>query len=747
MAFLFQDKNEKEISIKCKLCFEDIKFTITLAEYQNTTQFPLIKESIHGTPPHKLIISLDKNLELQEFNIEDIIDKEVSYSKDITYQVLSDIQLNEEEIELYFLTTGRDAVSLGEISLLIDKEKDESKKIADKFVEKGLYKEIVGATPHYAPLPPYAALMKQLSNFNEYIKGIQEQAPAQLNESFSQLEAKSKGVSELNAYTDFIRKLKERIDQQMELQKVEVDKAIKVIGQIRKINEVISNLENDTKVIIDEQVKDIEEQFDEIKNLISNNLKELHLGVISKTVHQIIDNVLNARMKMIVDGFNTKLISKIRNIMSDIATNINEITGSSLKTGENLEETFSNITELFSQNVTTAEERVKGISDQILQSFADLRNIFSTRVVNTLNEELLKILNRLEISQVTTKEFWDQAKKKSIMSMKDIWFIRSLEGARAHINEEIAKTKMRLLIVAPDISEISVSLLQSLPKHVNIRIATHIDMNNSKHIDIIQQLDGMQNITYRNRVEQDLFGINRDYEEVILCILSKTEDGKEGAMEIGGIGSIVQQHIKIFVPVLEEAWVTSQKTVAPAMRSSYVQKTQQVMNSTLGSETNQSRSIYENNRPQSSPQAAPTSTVEPKPIMTSKIDEIQVKAPDLDQISNMQTQYSPQQTTPGTAPTPTPPPTLTPAPASTGQSIREQFDFLIENIDKKTGQELAEFLNNLRNRIQEEIGYVSILSPIANTITDLNQIPGLVSLSDKQGFISRINFWKNKLNL
>ncbi|MCJ7650061.1 MAG: hypothetical protein MUP85_15725, partial [Candidatus Lokiarchaeota archaeon] len=64
-----------------------------------------------------------------------------------------------------------------------------------------------------------------------------------------------------------------------------------------------------------------------------------------------------------------------------------------------------------------AEEKVKGISDQILGSFEDLRNIFSTRVVNTLNEELLKILNRLEISKITTKEFWEQAKKKSVMSM------------------------------------------------------------------------------------------------------------------------------------------------------------------------------------------------------------------------------------------------------------------------------------------------------------------------------------------
>ena len=731
MAFLFQGKSEKEVSIKCKLCLTDVKFVVTLAEYQKATQFPLVKESIHGTSPHKLVVFLDKNLELQEFNIEDIIDKDVSYSKELTYQVLSDIYLTEEEIELYFLTTGRDAVSLGEISILVNKDKDESKKIADKFVEKGLYKEIVGATPHYAPLPPYAALIKQLSNFNEYITDIKEQVPAQLNESFSQLEAKSKGINELNDYTEFIRKLKDRIESQMEIQKVEVDEAIKVIGEIRKINEVISNLENDTKVIIEEQIKDIEEQFEGMKNLIGNNLQELHLGVISKTVHQIIDNVLNARMQIIVDGFNTKLISKIKDIMRDITENINEITASSLKTGETLEETFSNVTELFSKNVSYAEEKVKGISDQILGSFEDLRNIFSTRVVNTLSEELLKILKRLEISQITTKEFWDQAKKKSVMSMRDIWFIRSVEGARAHINEEISKVKMRLLIIAPNITEINASLLQSLPKHVNIRIATYINTDSPEHVEVLQILDGMHNVSYRNREQQDLWGINRDYEEVILCILSKTDVGKEKGIEIGGIGSIVQQHIKIFVPVLEEAWIGAQKAVMPSMRTSSMQKSVEPSDSSNLNELNKSSVISGNNQHQSLPVTPliPSNNLQTE-VNIPSIEYDRVKPPDLDQISSIQTQ-----------------PAQTVTPDTEGLSIGEQFDFLIENLDNKTGHQLAATLVNIKNRIQTEIGYVSTLSPIEITITDLDQIPGLISLADKQGFVNRIEFWKKKLNL
>ncbi|MBY9004719.1 MAG: methyl-accepting chemotaxis protein [Candidatus Lokiarchaeota archaeon] len=717
MAFLFQGKSEKEISINCKLCLADVKFVVTLEEYQNVTQFPLVKESVHGTPPHKLIISLDKNLDLQEFNIEDIIDRDVSYSKELTYQVLSDIQLTEEEIELYFLTTGRDAVSLGEISILIKKDKGESKIIADKFVEKGLYKEIIGATPHYAPLPPYAALIKQLATFDDYIKNIKEQAPAQLNESFSQLEAQSKGINELNDYTNFIRNLKDRIESEMKIQKIEVDKAIKVIGEIRRINDVISNLENDTKIIVEEQIKDIEEQFEEMKKLIGNNLQELHLGVISKTVHQIIDNVLNTRMQTIVDGFNTKLLSKIKAIMSNIVENINEITASSLKTGETLEVTFSSVTALFNESVSYAEEKVKGISDQILSSFENLRNTFSTRVVNKLSEELLKILNRLEISQITTREFWDQAKKKSVMSMKDIWFIRSVEGARAHINEEISKSKMRILIVAPNLSEINTSILQSLPKHINIRIATNVNTDLPEHIEVLQKLEGMQNVSYRNRQEQDLWGINRDYEEVILCILSKREGEKEEGIEIGGIGSIVQQHIKIFVPVLEEAWIGAQKTVVPSMRPSYTQIPVQSSGSSLMDELKQDSIPSALNQHQSKPVT---------PLIQNYNSQNKVNLPSS---TNVQ------------APTQSIPP-------DTGDlSIGEQLDLLVANLSKQSGQQLAVILENIKTRIQNEIGYVSMIGPITNTIADLNQISGSISLSDEKGFANRITFWKKKLNL
>ncbi|MCJ7651251.1 MAG: hypothetical protein MUP85_21800, partial [Candidatus Lokiarchaeota archaeon] len=215
-----------------------------------------------------------------------------------------------------------------------------------------------------------------------------------------------------------------------------------------------------------------------------------------------------------------------------------------------------------------AEEKLGGISENVFNSFEDLKEIFSKKVIQTLNDVLSDIINHVDRSEKVTNEFWEKAKGGASFTMKDIWFIRSLEGAKAHINDEISKAKMRVLIVAPEITDVNLDNIKASPTHVNIRIAANIDLTIPEHREILEELDKMQNVTCRNRKLQNLFGINKDYEEVIVCVLSKTQIGDDLITEIAGIGSIIQEHIKIFVPILEDAWMGAQKDVALGLRMS-----------------------------------------------------------------------------------------------------------------------------------------------------------------------------------
>jgi hypothetical protein len=783
--YLFEDQKEKEISVMCKLCLREIKFKITVDEFQETKTFPIKKEDTHGTPPHKLIIMIEKNLEVSGFEIEGVGDKkELSYSRELTKQVLSEIDLNEDEIELYFRTTGRDAVSLGEMSILIEKPKEECEIIAKKFVEKGIFKEIVGATPHYTALPPYAALVSQLEKFHEFVTSIKEEAPKQLDDSFKQLESKAEGVKQLTDYTDFIMDLKNNALQQMYAQKKEFDNTISDIDKITEVTGVIAHLEDDTKVILVNQIKDLKtqfedivkqiyqimrnhiqeltEQFIDIQKKISGNLKKLRLGVIQQTVDQVIEKVFSAKLKQIkatlnnhlktiqqafadglkktVIGFNTQFVAKLKSSIDHIVEKINSITDSSAKSGETIKNVFANVSKDFSKAVILAEEKLGGISESVFGSFGNLRKIFTSRVIDALNIELGKILERLEISEIATREFWEQAKQVSLYTMQAIFFVRSVEAAKAHVNDEIAKAKMRILIVAPEITNIDVEKLKARPTHINIRIAANINVSIPEHLAMIKKLDEMHNVSYRSRDLRNLWGINRDYEEVILCVVSEMEIDGKVSTEIAGLGSIIEEHIKIFVPVLEDAWVGAHKDIDRTMRPVLPRK---VVTKRAPA-------------PKKAPakKAAPLPKPKPKaPAKTAALPTPKIAPPKKPSVVDMLQKPAKQPSKKAAAPAKKVPakkaaPIIPDATSLTGDAnLSNQFDNILNNIDKLRGSDIGAALAKFQDDYSKTHGYSGVLKQVGLSANQLSGNPNILTSKQIGELKKKLNFWRKKMKL
>ena len=885
--FLFKDQKEIEIPIKCKICLEEIKFKVSALEYKEIHAFPFKRRHIHGTPKHKLVAYINKNLEIENFKIKDVFeaDEKISYSEEITRQVLSDIELTNEEIELYFRTTGRDAVSLGEMAILSDKTKEECKLMADRFVEKGLFKEIIGATPHYRALPPYAALVGQLKTFRKYIADMKSDAPARLSKSFSQLEAEAEGVKQLKDYSDFILELKQNTLSQLFSQKKDFDRIATAISQIGQISNVITDLEGNTKSIMDDQLDDLASQFNDIsskistsmarqnedltnqyeaisadisriiknqvdqlakqyegiKSKISQNLEKLRLGVLQQAVDRIVEmsfadwikklserlnqqlgaiekaskdglvkskiglnRQVNEIKKLHDDGlakttemFHTQFISKLKATIENTVSNIDGITSSTAKSGEDVRDMFVDISKKFSQAVTEAEEKLGGISEKVNESFENLKKTFSTRIIDTLNDVLSDILSRLEMSEKATTEFWEKAKSSSSFTMKDIWFIRSIEGARAHVNEEISKAKMRILIVAPEITDINIDNVKACKSHVNIRIAAQIDLSNPEHVAILEELDKFDNVSYRNRKLQNLFGINRDYEEVILCVLSKTQTGATMITEIGGLGSIIQEHIKIFVPILEDAWMGSQKDVSISLKPSYVKEQPQKFLKPTKTEASKvttqkpipTKQFKESIQKTSSPipsQKISTPT-KPKIIVPKEV----LKSEQIVKEPKFHTRQEPIQKPSTLRPshekisTPTKPKVIVPKeilkpeqivkqepvqksplekpklesakkfvaetvkkPAPGKDSyLANQFDVLLNEIKNLTSKEISSKVDDLRNDITERRGYSGVLKPMNQTIGTLKYNFSKLNTNEINDLTEKINFWRKKLNL
>ncbi|MHA1233765.1 MAG: hypothetical protein ACTSQL_01610 [Promethearchaeota archaeon] len=743
--YLFKEKDEVEVSYTCKLCLKEIPFKITKKEYQDVTRFPITKQLTHGDPAHKLIVNFNQYLEVENFEIEEVLQQEeVTYSEELTKQVLSEIDLSDDEIELYFRITGREAVSIGEMAILTGKTKAACKEIADKFVQKGLFKEIVGAQPHYSALPPYAALVSQLRKFHQYISDIKKSIPAQLEKSFQKLESET-GKVEVKPKavpTELMNDLKNNMLTQIRTQKKEFDDTLAVMDQIKGITDDITNLEGYTETvmggqmgnlkkqfediniktsqIIKGQINDLKNEFENIKGTVSKNLQKLRLGVIQQTVDQVIDKVMNAKIKDISDNINvqlsvsqvaftdelkkvaqgvdSELITKLKASLKDTLKNID---GLSSKAKDDEEKIYSDITENFNKAVKMAEEKIEGISGTTFESLGTLKNVFSDQIVATLDNTLDDILTKLERSEKVTNEFWQQAKTGKSITMKDIWFIRSPEAAKAHIDDEISKAKMRILLVAPQISDINIKAMMERPSRINFRIAANIDFSNPEHIAVIEQLDKMDNVDYRHRALQNLWGINRDYEEVIVCVLSKAEVRGETISEIAGIGSIIEEHIKIFVPILEESWMSSRKEVMHSIKTSIERE---------------------------------ISAPKPQTHVELKKEEQKEKA-----------RLKPMVQIPKVMP---PQESVSKEKPAGGESLlTKQFNLIFDSVDTSMGLELTSALEKFQSEYIKEKGYNSVLKNIHNTSTTLKSKTYVLSQPEKDDLKQKMNFWRTKLEL
>ena len=742
--YLFKEKDEVEIPYTCKLCLKEIPFKITKKEYQEVTRFPITKQLTHGDPAHTLIVNLNQYLEVENFEIKEILQKEeVTYSEELTKQVLSEIDLTDDEIELYFRITGREAVSIGEMAILTGKTKAKCKEIADKFVQKGLFKEIIGAQPHYSALPPYAALVSQLRKFHQYISDIKKSIPAQLEKSFAKLESET-GKVEVKPKpvpTELMTELKNNMLTQIRTQKKEFDDTLAVMDQIRDITDDITNIEGYTETvmggqmgnlkkqfedinvktsqIIKGQISDLKNEFDNIKGTVSQNLQKLRLGVVQQTVDQVIDKVMNAKIKDISDNINvqlsvsqvaftdelkkvaqgvdSELITKLKASLKDTLKNIDGLSSKA----QDEEKIYADITENFNKAVKMAEEKIEGISGTTFESLGTLKNVFSDQIVATLDNTLEDILNKLERSEKVTNEFWQQAKTGRSITMKDIWFIRSPEAAKAHINDEISKAKMRILLVAPQISDVNIKAIMERPPRINFRIAANIDFSNPDHAAIIEQFDKMDNVDYRHRALQNLWGINRDYEEVIVCVLSKAEVRGETITEIAGIGSIIEEHIKIFVPILEESWMGARKEVMHSIKSSIEKE---------------------------------ISTPKPQTHVKLKKEEQKERAR-LKPIVQIPKVMVPQESLP------------TEKPAGGESLLTKQFNLIFDSVESLMGLELSSALEKFQSEYIKEKGYNSVLKNIHNTSATLKSKTYVLSQPEKDDLKQKMNFWRTKLDL
>lgn len=642
-----------------------------------------------------------------------------------TMQVLELIGLAHDEVDTYFKITGRGPVMIGEIALLADVAEERAAEIASNLFQKGLLKQIPGKAPIYEALPPYAALLSQIHHFKETIKTFQQITPKNIQERFDSLETHSGKLKKLDDYRSYLQIMKTKLPEQIKTQFDRFEKELEQVNRFRDVRSFILNLKEIVPAEITKEFGTMEDRLDSMKTEISNRFeKQFRIGALKSMAEKIVSRVISEQFKEITVVFRDKFVQTTQNMLDQVINQLGSITETAGEISSDLGTVFSDIESGLKTTLEDLENRVSGVYDDIISGINELKDLFRTEIFETIQNDIINnIINQLDSAELTMNEFWQRSKEASLLSFKDVWFVRSIEGIKAQINESLTRVKMRVHIVAPKLENIDLVALSRLKKHINIRISTNFDLSNPEDQMRFKEIADNPNFALRHYGRENLWSINKDFEEVVVCVLSETE---EGELQIAGMGSVLEEHVKLFAAVLEDVWIQSKKL-------------------------DQVEVLHELKRtPEPSlPKERPTPSI-PTPI-TKEPERLTPAIPERPSVI----QHEPVKLEPITkVEIPVEPPAVKPEPSmstaaigSTDAFLSNEIDKLINNLPNMTGHDIAAELQNIQDDILERKGFSGVLRQMRMSITPLKSNRDLLTPNERQELINKINFWRSKLNI
>ncbi len=640
-----------------------------------------------------------------------------------TKHVLELIGLAHDEVDTYYKITGRGPVMIGEIALISNLSDDRALEIAENLFQKGLLKQIPGKVPIYEALPPYAALVSQIHQFKETIKSFQEIAPQNIQKKFDSLEQHSDKLRKLDDYKTYLQIMKTKLPAQIKTQFERFDKELDQVKRFQDVKRFIINLKEIVPSDITKEFEAMETSLESVKSEIATRFeKQFRIGALSSMAEKIVSKVISEQFAQITKIFKEKFVQTTQNMLDQVINQLGSISDTAGEVSTDLGTIFTDIESGLVTSLEDLEGRVSGVYDDIITGINELKELFRKEIFETIQDDIIyNIIHQLESAELTMNEFWERSKKASLLSFKDVWFVKSAEGIMAQINESLTRVKMRVHIVAPKLEDIDLMPISGLKKHINIRISTNFDLTNPEDQARFRQIAGYPNITIRHYPRENLWSINKDFEEVVVCVVSKSG---EGEFEIAGMGSKLEEHVKLFAAVLEDVWIQSRKFEQIEITQAIKQAPE--VNPLKPPYQQPITPIIPKISEKISPQMVPTPEITPEEVITPKL------------ISPIEPAIKPIVMQPDIQPS---------SVISSDGYLTTQFDNILSKIDTLPGEHIALLLDKLQDDLLERKGFSAILRQIRMSISPLKINKNLLDNTEKEQLRSKMTFWRSKLKL
>jgi len=645
-------------------------------------------------------------------------------------EFLKNFQLSDNAIKLYIKSIGRQPLSSIELySLLSNISQKEFNSALDDLIDNGLFvpnsNQTSGLILQYLSIPPIKPILNYYTNISNNLTSIKSQLQLLLSQSLAKIFQENQ-IIELDTVYDATQELRKDIEEDITIQKLDIDDIVKGMENLNIIKDVLENLRQTIKGIT-------QTQFSSLINLIANIKKEIFIKIESlelkkseKAVKEIVEEAFKQNFNKLLRDFIANLHKLIGDEFDNTIESLTNILNSTFRFRDDFqmvllnmlstnEKKLKQIIELIKTKKKGLESDLKGFEKIIIDNFNEIIDK-SVDSVASLNEPINNTLN----------SYFNTIKESMELESDNFWQIKSITRVKEEISNIISQSNQNLLVVVPKLEEnLSFDDFKDNPSTIKKQIVSSEAHTNS----LVKKYKDLKNFEYRSLKNENVIICRGDDDSLVMGIIDmESENSYDNFI---GFASKNKSLIKLFQFVVKAIW---------DMGSSSLQEKPRTLNITVPKKS----SISKTPITKKSLLKTARIPITKKPVISQakkqKIRSSESKIAHLAEELNNKIKEPKKVHEPDEIPKPTEGPKKL---EEAGIEINEAFKILIKKLHKLKGDEFSKEMEIIADLILEKKGFTlhkirSKINQYKNHLSHLNEV-------DIKHIIESIEEWKERI--
>ena len=397
---------------------------------------------------------------------------------------LKNFHLSDNTIELYFKCIGRQPLSSLELySLLPDISQEEFNNVLAALIDNGLFvlnsNLNHGLILEYLAIPPIKPILNYYTNINNNLTSIKNQLQRLLSESLAKI-FQDNQIIEMDTVYDATLELRKDIEEDVIIQKQDIDDIVQGMENINIIKDVLENLRQTIKGVTQSQFSSLIKLIANIEKEIYSKIESLELKKSEIAVKEKVEEAFKENFNKLLADFTTNLHKMISDEFDNTIESLNNILNSTFQFRDDFKMILLNMLSTNEKKIKKIMELIKTKKTGLEKDLKEFEKIIMDDFTEIIGKSVDSVASLNEPINNTLDSYFTTIKESIELENDEIWRIKSLVRVKEEISNIISQSTQNLLVVVPKLEEnLSLDVFKDIPSTIKIQITSSEAHTNS----------------------------------------------------------------------------------------------------------------------------------------------------------------------------------------------------------------------------------------------------------------------------